>query len=188
MTLSLDLLASPYPWAVAFLLLMVVELSTSGFVAGFTAFGALLTAFTAQVGLANTPGSAVFSFFLSTIISAVALWRPVTRWAGGRISSDADEGIEPFVGDLGTVERDALTAAGGTIRLHGARMRAVLCFDAGVISLAEGEKVRVVGRDMEQRFVVTPLSRELEEQAAAAAEIATMEREARARRQRQAQS
>ena len=28
MTLSLDLLASPYPWAVAFLLLMVVELST----------------------------------------------------------------------------------------------------------------------------------------------------------------
>ena len=188
MTLSLDLLASPYPWAFAFLLLMVVELSTSGFVAGFMAFGALLTAFAAQVGLANTPGSAVFSFFLSTIISAVALWRPVTRWAGGRITSDADEGIEPFVGDLGTVERDALTAAGGTIRLHGARMRAVLRFDAGVVSLPAGEQVRVVGRDVEQRFVVLPLSKELEEKAEAAAEIALLECEAKALRRAQRQS
>ena len=65
MTLSLDLLASPYPWALAFLLLMVVELSTSGFVAGFIAFGALLTAFAAQVELVNTPGSVVFAFFFA---------------------------------------------------------------------------------------------------------------------------
>ncbi len=188
MILSLDLLASPYLWALAFLLLMVVELSTSGFVAGFMAVGALLTAFAAQLGFASTPGAAVFSFFLSTLISAVVLWKPVTRWAGGRVTSDADEGIEPFVGDIGTVERDPLTAVGGTIRLHGARMRAVLRFDAGVVSLAEGENVRVVGRDLEQRFVVIPLRRELDEQAEAAAEIANMEREARALRHRLAQS
>ncbi|MCO4768727.1 MAG: NfeD family protein [Deltaproteobacteria bacterium] len=184
---SLDLLATPIPWALGFLALMVIELSTSGFVAGFMGFGALLTAFAVQWGVAPTPGAAVLSFLVCTILSAVTLWKPVTRWAGGRITSDADEGIEPFVGDVGTVDREPLTAVGGSIRLHGARMSAVLTFDAGVVSLPAGEKVRVVSRDVQQRFVVVPLSKEVEEQVEAAAEIAQMERDAKRRRQQQLQ-
>lgn len=178
---SLDLLATPVPWALGFLVLMVIELSTAGFVAGFMAFGSLLTAFAVQLGLAPTPGAAVLSFLACTIVSAVTLWKPVIQWAGGRRTTDAEEGIEPFVGDVATVESGALTAAGGQIRLHGARMNAVLTFDAGVVSLEPGEKVRVVARDVEQRFVVVPLSLEIEEKAAAAAEIASVERMARQR-------
>ena len=67
-------------------------------------------------------------------------------------------------------------------------MRAVLRFDAGVVSLPAGEQVRVVGRDVEQRFVVLPLSKELEEKAEAAAEIALLECEAKALRRVQRQS
>ena len=179
MLTSLDVLATPLPWALGFLALMVIELSTAGFVAGFMAFGALLTAFAVQLGLAPSPGAAVLSFLALTIVSAVGLWKPVTQWAGGRKTSDAEEGIEPFVGDVGVVDRDPLTAAGGSIRLHGARMSAVLTFDTGVVSLEPGERVRVVSRDAEQRFVVVPLGREVLEQAEAAAEIASVERKAR---------
>lgn len=184
---SLDILATPIPWALGFLLLMVVELSTSGFVAGFMAFGSLLTAFAVQLGLAPSPGAAVMSWLLLTVVSAVTLWKPVTRWAGGRKTSDADEGIEPFVGDVGTVDRDPLTAAGGSIRLHGARMRAVLAFDSGVVSLQPGDEVRVIGRDAQQRFVVRPTAAEIAEAQEAAAEIARHEREARRRRTLQGQ-
>jgi membrane protein implicated in regulation of membrane protease activity len=176
---SLDILATPLPWALGFLALMVIELSTSGFVAGFMAVGSLLTAFAVQLGLAPTPGGAVLSFLALTLVSAAALWKPVSQWAGGRTTTDAEEGIEPFVGDVGVVDRQPLTAAGGSIRLHGARMSAVLTFDAGLVALEPGERVRVIGRDVEQRFVVVPLGHEVEEKAAAAAEIASVERAAR---------
>ncbi len=166
---SLDILATPLPWALGFLALMVIELSTSGFVAGFMAVGSLLTAFAVQLGLAPTPGGAVLSFLALTLVSAAALWKPVSQWAGGRTTTDAEEGIEPFVGDVGVVDRQPLTAAGGSIRLHGARL----------VALEPGERVRVIGRDVEQRFVVVPLGHEVEEKAAAAAEIASVERAAR---------
>jgi len=185
--MTIELLTSPIPWALGFLALMVLELSTSGFIAGFMAFGSLLTAFAVQLGLADTPGGAVLAFLASTIISAVALWKPVTNWAGGRTTTDEEEGIVPFVGDVATVEGEALSAAGGTIRIHGARMRAVLTFDAGMVSVAAGEEVRVIGRDPQQRFIVAPMSREIEEQVNARAEIAEFEREARRQRKRQQQ-
>ena len=158
--MTIELLTSPIPWALAFLALMMLELSTSGFIAGFMAVGSLLTAFILQLGIVDTPGGAVFAFLASTVVSAVTLWKPVSRWAGGRTTSDEEEGIVPFVGDVATVEGEALSAVGGTIRLHGARMRAVLTFDAGRASLAVGDQVRVVGRDAQQRFIVAPLSGE----------------------------
>ncbi len=185
--MTIELLTSPIPWAIGFLALMVLELSTAGFVAGFMAFGSLLTALIVQFGLVDTPGGAVFAFLASTIVSAIALWKPVSNWAGGRTTSDEEEGIVPFVGDVATVEGDALSAVGGTIRIHGARMRAVLTFDAGMASLPAGEQVRVIGRDPQQRFIVVPQSKEVEEQVQARVEIAEFEKEARRQRKRQPQ-
>ena len=180
---SLDLFTTPLPWALGFLALMVIELSTTGFVAGFMAFGSLLTAIAVQVGLAPTPSSSVLSFLTFTVVSSFLLWKPITRWAGARRTTDAQEGIEPFVGDMATVESDALTVDSGQIRLHGARMSAVLALESGSMPLRSGQKVRIVSRDVDQRFVVEPITSANQEQAAAAAEIAAIEFEARRARQ-----
>ena len=185
--MTIELLTSPIPWALGFLALMVLELSTAGFIAGFMAFGSLLTAFAVQLGLVDSPAGAVFAFLASTIVSAVGLWKPVSNWAGGRTTTDEEEGIVPFVGDVATVEGDPLSATGGTIRIHGARMQAVLTFDAGMVSVVPGEEVRVTGRDSQQRFIVAPMRREIEEQVQARVEIAEFERAARSQRKQQPQ-
>jgi membrane protein implicated in regulation of membrane protease activity len=158
MDLSVSLLSSPALWAGLFVLLMVIEVSTAGVFAGFMGIGALITAFFVQFfGDASTQ-AIVLTFFASTCISAVVLWKPLKKRYLGRDTTDAEEGIEPFTNDFGTVEGEGLTSKGGHIRLHGARMRAVLSPDAGVESIEAGSRVQVVRQDVDQRFVVIPES------------------------------
>ena len=156
MDFSTSLLSSPALWAGLFVLLMIVELSTAGAFAGFMGIGALITAFFVHFfGDASTQ-AIVLTFFASTCINAAVLWKPLKKRYTGRDTTDAEEGIEPFTNDFGTVEGESLTTKGGHIRLHGARMRAVLSADAGVESLEVGARVQVMSQDADQRFVVKP--------------------------------
>ncbi len=150
------LLTSPVFWAALFVVLMVIELNTTGFFAAFMGVGALCTAFFVHFFAGASLLGVTCVFLAATCISAAVLWKPLKTRYAGRQTTDAEEGIEPFTNDFGTVEGDSLTAAGGNIRLHGARMRAVLSADAGVEKLEEGARVQVVRQDDDQRFVVIP--------------------------------
>ena len=153
---SSDLFLNPAFWAGLFVVMMLIELSTTGAFAGFLGIGALLTAFFVHFEITESPQSIIFSFLASTCCVAVVLWKPLKNRYAGRDTTDAEEGIEPFTNDFGTVEGEPLTAAGGNIRLHGARMRAVLSTGAGVEQVEEGARVQVVRQDSDQRFVVIP--------------------------------
>ena len=153
---TVSLLASPVFWAGVFVVMMIIELSTTGAFAGFLGLGALITAFLVNYEIAESTQGIVFTFFSSTCITAAVLWKPLKKRYAGRDTTDAEEGIEPFTGDFGTVEDSPLTAAGGVIRLHGARMRAVLDSSAEVEQVEPGTRVQVVRQDRDQRFVVVP--------------------------------
>ena len=153
---SSALLTSPVFWAGLFVLMMIIELSTTGFFAAFMGIGALITAFFVHfVGDASTL-AITCTFLAATCLSAAVLWKPLKSRYAGRQTTDAEEGIEPFTNDFGTVEGEPLTKAGGNIRLHGARMRAVLSADAGVEEVPEDARVQVLRQDEDQRFVVIP--------------------------------
>jgi len=153
---SSDLLLNPAFWAGLFVVLMIIELSTTGAFAGFLGIGALFTAFFVRFADEPSVQATIFTFLAATCINAALLWRPLKNRYAGRDTTDAEEGIEPFTNDFGTVDGEPLTPAGGNIRLHGARMRAVLSADAGIDQLEEGTRVQVVRQDEDQRFVVIP--------------------------------
>ena len=151
-----SLLSSPTLWAGLFVGLMVVELSTSGAFAGFMGLGALITSFYVHFFDRAETQSIVLVFLAATCLCAVVLWKPLKRRYAGRDTTDAEEGIEPFINDIGTVEGERLTSRGGYIMLHGARMRAVLDQGALIDTIEVGERVKVVKQDQDQRFVVVP--------------------------------
>jgi membrane protein implicated in regulation of membrane protease activity len=150
-----ELLSSPYFWAGLFVLMMIIEISTTGAFAGFLGIGALITAFFVHFVDAASNEAILFIFLAATCGNAAILWKPLKhRYA--RDTTDAEEGIEPFTNDFGTVEGEPLTTTGGKIILHGAGMRAVLSSDAGVDQVEVGTRVQVVRQDADQRFVVIP--------------------------------
>ena len=153
---ELNFLLSPYFWAAAFVAFMVIELNTTGAIAAFMGLGALATAFLVEFQLVTSIQGVLLGWLVSTVAVAGALWVPLKRRYAGRDTTDAEEDIEPFTNDFGQVEDAPLTTSGGTIRLHGARMRAVLSSEAGVEQVEVGERVQVVRQDDDQRFVVTP--------------------------------
>ena len=153
---TMSLLSNPGFWAGVFVVMMVIELSTTGAFAGFLGIGAFITAFFVNYEVAESTQAIVFTFFSSTCISAALLWKPLKQRYAGRDTTDAEEGIQPFTGDFGTVEEEPLTAAGGSIRLHGARMKAVLDGSAEVEQVEVGTRVQVLRQDSDQRFVVIP--------------------------------
>ncbi|MBJ94933.1 MAG: hypothetical protein CMP23_10750 [Rickettsiales bacterium] len=150
------LVSSPAFWAGLFVVMMVIELSTTGAFAGFLGLGALVTAFLVNFGVAESNQAILFTFLASTCLCAALLWKPLKARYIGRETTDAEEGIEPFTGDFATVEDGPLSRSGGVILLHGARMRAVLDADAEVEQLAVGARVQVLRQDSDQRFVVRP--------------------------------
>ena len=149
-------LLSSHAWGVLFVALMALEIFMPGAIAGFAGIGALVVSLAIELGLADQPEEALLVWVIATVLSAVVLWKPLRRRALGRDTSDAEEGIEPFVNDLGEVLDAPLSRSGGTIRLHGARMKAVLSDDADVDEVAVGASVKVLGKDDAQRFVVIP--------------------------------
>jgi len=154
--LSAELLSSPYFWAGLFVVMMIIELSTTGAFAGFLGIGALITAFFVHFVDGASHEAILFTFLASTCGNAAILWKPLKNRYAGRDTTDAEEGIEPFTNDFGTVEGEPLTKAGGKIVLHGAGMRAVLSSDAGVDQVEVGARVQVLRQDEDQRFVVIP--------------------------------
>ena len=150
------ILLSPFFWGAAFVVFMIIELSAPGAIAAFMGIGALATAFCLQFGVVETVGAAILAWLVSTIIAAAILWGPLKRRTTARDTTDAEEGIEPFINDFGTVEDAALTTSGGVIRLHGARMQAVLSTESEIEAVDVGARVKVVRQDEGQRFVVMP--------------------------------
>lgn len=153
---SSDLLLNPAFWAGLFVVLMIIELSTTGAFPGFLGIGALFTAFFVHFVDEPSRQAVLFVFLGSTCGNAALLWKPLKNRYSGRDTTDAEEGIEPFTNDFGTVDGEPLTTAGGRIILHGAGMRAVLSSEAGVEQVEVGARVQVVRQDDDQRFVVIP--------------------------------
>lgn len=153
---SSALLSSPAFWAGVFVVMMVIELSTTGAFAGFLGLGALITAFFVHFEVTQSSQAIIFTFLASTCVTAALLWKPLKDRYTGRDTTDAEEGIEPFTNDFGTVDGEPLTITGGRIILHGAGMRAVLSPEAGVEQVEVGARVQVVRQDDDQRFVVLP--------------------------------
>jgi membrane protein implicated in regulation of membrane protease activity len=150
------LLSSPLLWAVLAVLLAVLELGTAGFIAGFLAVGSFVTMFLVHFGVATTPLGILLAFVLSTLVGTAILWMPLTKFYKGRKTTDETEGLVNFIGSTGTVASDELTTNGGTIRVHGARMEAVLANGLTVTTLPAGTLVKVTARDTAQRLVVEP--------------------------------
>ncbi len=149
------LLCSPYAWLCLFFVFLVAELATVSFFLAFLAAGALITALILQAGGQYETSTVLLVFFGSSAGSAIPLWWPLRRFYAGRKTTDAEEGIEPFINDVGTVEGDPINKQGGVIRLHDARMEAVLAPDSAADALPAGTAVKVVSRDDRQRLVVT---------------------------------
>jgi membrane protein implicated in regulation of membrane protease activity len=150
----LEFILWPWTWALIFVILMLVELTTSGFVAAFLAIGALVTAFCIEYGVADTQLEVLLSWFASTCVSAVLLYGPLKKRYSGRLTTDAEEGIAPFVNDIGVVSNGDLTTKTGTIRLHGADMSAVLSDNQTQDSCPEGTQVVVLSQRQDGVFIV----------------------------------
>ena len=149
-----ELILSPWPWAVLFVILMVIELTTSGFVAAFLAIGALITAFCVEYNVAETQLEVLLSWFASTCVAAAVLYGPLKKRYSGRSTTDAEEGIAPFINDMGTVSNGEITVKSGTIRLHGADMNAVLSDTQSQDSYPEGTQVVVLSQRQDGVFIV----------------------------------
>lgn len=149
-----DFLSSPLFWGALVVILALIELSTAGFVAGFLALGSFITMFLVHYGLVTGLGGVAVGFTFATILSVALLWFPLKKFYNGRSTTDEEEGLVGFIGDTGTVVSEALTPQGGTIRIHGARMEAALAADLDVTTVPSGTRVKVTGRDGEQRLVV----------------------------------
>jgi membrane protein implicated in regulation of membrane protease activity len=149
-----EFILSPWTWAILFVILMLVEITTSGFVAAFLAIGALVTAFCIEYGVADTPLKVFLSWFASSCVSAVLLYGPLKNRYSGRLTTDVEEGIAPFVNDIGVVSNGDLTTKNGTIRLHGADMNAVLSDSQAQESCPEGTQVVVLSQRQDGVFIV----------------------------------
>lgn len=149
-----EIINSPYTWLGLFFVFLIAELITVSFFLAFLAVGALVTALFLQGGAELSTNSILLLFVGGSALSAIPLWWPLRRFYSGRRTSDAEEGIEPFINDVGAVDGDPVTKSGGMIRLHGARMEAVLAQDSAPDSLPVGTAVRVLSRDDRQRLVV----------------------------------
>lgn len=149
-----EFILSPWTWAVLFVLLMVIELTTSGFVAAFLALGALSTAFCIEYNVAETQLEVLLSWFASTCVAAVVLYGPLKKRYSGRLTTDAEEGIAPFVNDIGVVSNGDLTTKTGTIRLHGADMNAILSDSQTQDSCPEGTQIVVLSQRQDGVFIV----------------------------------
>ena len=149
-------LTSPYAWAIAFFGFMLLELVTGVVLALLCGLGSLLTALALYSNLVTEPGYAVLTFLTTTVGLTVVLWKPLQRMMHGLKSEPTNDDVAPFIGDVGKVSDGPLTHTGGSIRLHGTRMNALLAPDAGVDSLPEDTSVIVRELDGQQRFIVTP--------------------------------
>ncbi|MBI1362529.1 MAG: hypothetical protein GC134_00925 [Proteobacteria bacterium] len=149
-----EILTNPLLWGALVVVFALIELGTAGFVAGFLAAGSFITMFLVHYGLTTTFPGIALGFTLGTLASAALLWFPLKKFYIGRKTTDEEEGLVGFIGDTGTVVSESLTVQGGTIRIHDVRMSAVLAKDLSVTTVPSGTRVKVTGRDHEQRLVV----------------------------------
>ena len=132
-------------WIALGFLLLAIEVLVMGFTTLFLFFlglGAMITGFLMMVGiLPHTWLAGVASFGICSGIIATLLWNTLHRMQGGKtpkkdVSSD-------FTGLEFNLEKEVSTTAPGVIRYSGVNWKVEIDKDAGVQTIAAGQRVVV---------------------------------------------
>jgi membrane protein implicated in regulation of membrane protease activity len=125
-------------WVVAAVVLVIVEATTTAFVAIYFGFAALVTAATALVGLPVALQLVVFGL---VSVGSMVLTRPALRRAAGRTAS-IRTGVDAMQGRIGVVVRPIAELEPGQVKVGGETWTARSFYDGE--SIPEGARVEVV--------------------------------------------
>ena len=125
-------------WVVAAVVLVIVEATTTAFVAIYFGFAALVTAAAALAGL---PVALQFVVFGLVSVGSMVLTRPALRRAAGRTAS-IRTGVDAMQGRIGVVVRPIAELEPGQVKVGGETWTARSFYDGE--SIPEGARVEVV--------------------------------------------
>ncbi|HEY7259692.1 MAG TPA: NfeD family protein [Gaiellales bacterium] len=125
-------------WVVAAVVLVIVEATTTAFVAIYFGFAALVTAVAALVGLPLALQLVVFGV---VSVGSMVLTRPALRRAVGRTAS-IRTGVDAMQGRIGLVVRPIAELEPGQVKVGGETWTARSFYDGE--SIPEGTRVEVV--------------------------------------------
>jgi membrane protein implicated in regulation of membrane protease activity len=129
-------------WAVVSVVALIVELSTGGFFVICFAFGAVISAVSAALGV-----NFYWQLFIFALCSALAIFlvRPfIVRYAHGRGTPERVSNADAIIGREGFVSEAIVDNGFGRVAIDGDDWKAVSSDGA---SIGKGEKVRVSSRD-----------------------------------------
>ena len=125
-------------WVVAAVVLVIVEATTTAFVAIYFGFAALVTAIAAVVGL---PVALQLVVFGVVSVGSMVLTRPALRQAAGR-TTGIRTGVDAMQGRIGVVVRPIAELDPGQVKIGGETWTARSFFDGE--SIPEGARIEVV--------------------------------------------
>ena len=125
-------------WVVAAVVLVIVEATTTAFVAIYFGFAALVTAMAAVVGL---PVALQLVVFGVVSVGSMVLTRPALRQAAGR-TTGIRTGVDAMQGRVGVVVRPIAELDPGQVKIGGETWTARSFFDGE--SIPEGARIEVV--------------------------------------------
>jgi membrane protein implicated in regulation of membrane protease activity len=125
-------------WVVAAVVLVIVEATTTAFVAIYFGFAALVTAMAAVVGL---PVALQLVVFGVVSVGSMVLTRPALRQAAGR-TTGIRTGVDAMQGRIGVVVRPIAELDPGQVKIGGETWTARSFFDGE--SIPEGARIEVV--------------------------------------------
>jgi membrane protein implicated in regulation of membrane protease activity len=125
-------------WVVAAVVLVIVEATTTAFVAIYFGFAALVTAAAALVGLPVALQLVVFGL---VSVGSMVLTRPALRRAAGRTAS-IRTGVDAMQGRIGVVVRPIAELEPGQVKVGGETWTARSFYDGE--SIPQGARVEVV--------------------------------------------
>jgi membrane protein implicated in regulation of membrane protease activity len=125
-------------WVVAAVVLVIVEATTTAFVAIYFGFAALVTAMAAVVGL---PVALQLVVFGVASVGSMVLTRPALRQAAGR-TTGIRTGVDAMQGRIGVVVRPIAELDAGQVKIGGETWTARSFYDGE--SIPEGARIEVV--------------------------------------------
>ena len=125
-------------WVVAAVVLVIVEATTTAFVAIYFGFAALVTAIAAVVGL---PVALQLVIFGVVSVGSMVLTRPALRQAAGR-TTGIRTGVDAMQGRIGVVVRPIAELEPGQVKVGGETWTARSFYDGE--SIPEGARIEVV--------------------------------------------
>ena len=142
---SSSLFGSGLAWFILGVVLLVIELIASGFLAVFFALGAWITAILLWIGVIDGNWLALAIFLITSVLSLFLLRRRLRAVIGGRMGQDKDTeaGLDDFAGKIATVVEEIDPAHNtGKVEFRGTHWSA-----RAKVPVRSGATVRIITRD-----------------------------------------